>query len=428
MSDNTQRAVAIVGAGPAGLFAAETLLAKGFAVALYDRMPSPGLKFLLAGNSGGLNLTNALGKDEFASRYGENRDRFERFLTGFSPDGLVAWLSSFGVSTRRGSGGKVFPDGVDAACLLARWMDRLRANPSFSFYPGHRLVQIAPPRSLSFELEGQTIVVTPDAAILALGGASWPATGSDGAWRDPLSALGVAIAPFRPANCGFEADWPDALKERFAHVPLKNARVSIASSDAPSARGELTLTPYGIEGGPLYALGAGIRDEIERAGICEIRIDLAPDLSREAVSTRLSGGPGKESLSNFFRKRLGLSGAAFALLRYGAERSCETSSRVLGDSAQALRDPEVASSLVKSLPLALYRPRPIEEAISTAGGVSFSELDDALMLRRLPGIFFAGEMLDWEAPTGGFLLQGCFSTGYRAALGVAAFFRQGPSA
>ena len=370
--------------------------------------------------AGGLNITNALPLEEFAERYGAQRERFARYLSDFSPDDLVAWLSSLGVATKRGSGGKIFPDGESPEGILARWLDRLHSRPDFSFRPGHRLVGIAADRALSFEADFGSPVVKPDSAILALGGASWPATGSDGSWRGILSPLGVEIGPFEPANCGFEADWDEPLKARFDHVPLKNARISLASGDAPSARGELTLTPYGIEGGPIYSLGPAIRDAIARVGMCAIMIDLEPDLSRETVAARLAGGPGKESLSNYCRKRLALSGAAFSLLRFASGRATpEGGSRSSGDQAWLLRDPEAAATLVKALPVALFRPRPIAEAISTAGGVAFSGLDESLMLRDLPGIFCAGEMLDWEAPTGGFLLQGCFSTGYRAAMGCA---------
>ncbi len=414
--------VAVVGAGPAGLFAAETLLSRGFSVSLYDRKSAPGAKFLVAGSSGGLNLTNALPLAEFAARYGANRERFARYLADFSPDDLVRWLSSFGLATKRGSGGKIFPEGADAPAILERWVDRLRSSPDFSFRPGHRLVGLGADRALAFVTDAGSLVVKPDAAILALGGASWPATGSDGAWRETLSAIGVEIATFAPANCGFEADWDEPLRARFDHVPLKNARISLEPTGDPSARGELTLTPYGLEGGPIYALGPAIRDRIARDGFCAIAIDLAPDLSREAVAGRLAGGPGKESVSNFFRKRLGLSGPPFALLRFAAERAGPgEDARGPVDPTRLLRDPGEAAALVKALPVRLMRPRPLEEAISTAGGVYFSGLDDDLMLRAVPGVFCAGEMLDWEAPTGGFLLQGCFSTGWRAAKGVAAW-------
>ncbi len=420
LSDKTP--VAIVGAGPAGLFAADILLARGFPVSLYDRKPAPGTKFLVAGSSGGLNVTNSLPPADFAARYGANCDRFARYLADFSPDDLVRWLSSLGVATKRGSGGKIFPEGADAPAILERWVDRLRSGPDFSFHPGHRLVGLGADRALTFETDAGSFTVKPDAAILALGGASWPATGSDGVWRETLSALGVEIAPFAPANCGFEADWDEPLRARLDHVPLKNVRISLEPAGSSSARGELTLTPYGLEGGPIYALGPAIRDGISKDGFCEIMIDLAPDLSRETVVTRLAGGPGKESVSNFFRKRLGLSGAAFSLLRFAAARAkIGEGARGPVDPAGVLRYPEAAAALVKALPVLLLRPRPMEEAISTAGGVSFSGLGDDLMLRAVPGVFCAGEMLDWEAPTGGFLLQGCFATGYRAAMGVAAW-------
>lgn len=415
MDDVAEKSVAVVGAGPAGLFASECLLGMGFAVSLYDRMPSAGCKFLVAGNRGGLNITNAAPTEEFLSRYGESSGRFASYLSDFSPADLERWLSSLGVSTQRGSGGKIFPDGISVSELLSRWMARLESRPEFSFHAGWNFAGFASAEcadsrtrhgpTLRFETGGLSVERRHAAVIFALGGASWPETGSDGKWTDPFRESGIALAPFLPANCGFEADWPELLKSRFANVPLKNIVISVCGK---SARGELMLTPYGIEGGVTYWMGSAIRASIARDGMCEIFIDLLPDWLPEKIAVRLAGGPGKESLSNWLRKRLGLDSAAVALLREAAI-SAEIS----------LRDAVAIAALVKAVPVTLYRPRPIAEAISSAGGVKFSGLDDNLMLKEMPDVFCAGEMIDWEAPTGGFLMQGCFSTAFRAAKGAA---------
>jgi len=411
--------VAVIGAGPAGLFASECLLARGFRVSLFDRMPSSGRKFLVAGSHGGLNITNAAPFAEFAARYGDEREAFARFLSDFSPEDMKQWLSGLGVATHLGSGGKVFPEGASTSEILMRWMARLQSYQSFMFFPGHTLIGFGDRsdtcRALRFETSSGEIEVAPRAVVFALGGASWSVTGSDGKWNGLFRASGIGVSDFLPANCGFEADWPEALAVKCCYIPLKNVVMAVTDKTGKEKRicGELMLTPWGMEGGVVYGLGAIIRDEIIRSGLCTVYLDLFPDLDGEAVAKKLSPGPGKESLVNFFRKKLSLSGAAFSLLREGALS--------LGDYSEVLRNSLTAAALVKRLPVILYRPRPIEEAISSAGGVSFKCVDDQLMLRNFPGWFCAGEMLDWESPTGGFLIQGCFSTAYRAALGVAAY-------
>jgi len=437
--------VAVIGAGPAGLFATECLLARGFRVSLFDRMSSAGRKFLVAGSHGGLNITNAFQPAEFAARYGDEREFFASVLNDFSPDDMKQWLSGLGVATHVGSGGKVFPEGVSASEILSRWIARLQSYQTFSFFPGHTLVgcgecgdtgngantvdgvnsvdgdnadncpSCIARRTLRFQTLSSEIGVAPQAAIFALGGASWPSTGSDGKWNGLFRASGIGVSDFLPANCGFEADWPEALANKCAYVPLKNVTMAVMDKTGKEKRirGELMLTPWGMEGGVVYGLGAIIRDEIIRVGSCTAYLDLFPDLGRDAIAEKISPGPGKESLVNFFRKKLSLSAAAFSLLREGALS--------LGDYSSVLRDPPSAAALVKRLPVSLYRPRPIEEAISSAGGVSFSCVDDHLMLKEFKGWFCAGEMLDWESPTGGFLMQGCFSTAYCAALGAAAY-------
>jgi uncharacterized flavoprotein (TIGR03862 family) len=437
--------VAVIGAGPAGLFASELLLAKGFRVALFDRMPSAGRKFLVAGSHGGLNITNAASPSDFAARYGDERELFARLLADFSPDDLKRWLSGFGVLTHTGSGGKVFPEDASAGEILSRWMTRLKSWETFRFFPGHTLIGFGGDSDhsgnsansansansgdcdhscngansrrgvLRFQTASGVISISPRAAIFALGGASWPSTGSDGKWKGLFRESGIEVSEFLPANCGFEADWNEALAQKCAYVPLKNLSMSVVDKNGSEKkiRGELMLTPWGMEGGVVYGLGAAIRDEIFRSGSCTAYLDLFPDLGEDTVLKKLSPGPGKESLVNFFRKKLSLSGAAFSLLREGAGS--------IGDYAAVLRDPAFAAALAKRLPVILYRPRPIEEAISSAGGVSLTCVDDALMLKDFPGFFCAGEMLDWESPTGGFLMQGCFSTAYRAAFAAAEY-------
>jgi len=398
--------VTIIGAGPAGLFASERLLGRGIGVRLYDAMPSPGRKFLVAGAHGGLNITNRAGVEGAAGRYGINRELFTGLLGEFSPDDLIAWLSSLGLSVRVGSGGKVFPEGGDASDILARWMDRLYANPSFSFFPRHRLVGIGPDHELRFGTPTGSVTRIADTAIFALGGASWPSTGSDGEWTEFFRERGIGVAPLESANCGFEADWPEALKGRFTNVPLKNLTMEIRGN---KERGELMLTPYGLEGGLAYLLGRAIREELAKESRATVYLDLLPDLAEGEILKRLDGGPGRETLTNWFRKRLKLGGPAVLLMREAAIRENPEA------GMDSLRVPALATALVKRLPVILYRTRPIGEAISSAGGVQFSSVDDTLMLKAIPGWFCAGEMLDWEAPTGGFLIQGCFSTARRAA-------------
>ncbi len=437
--------VAVIGAGPAGLFAAETLLARGFSVSLLDAMPEPGRKFLLAGNSGGLNITNALPPIEFAERYGINNRIFSDLLDEFSPAHLIAWLSGLGFSVTRGSGGKIFP-AAPVETILEAWIRRLSSFASFSFHPewrfigfgsvpekcdtvppdnipgGHLHLGSLPRVTLRFETSAGPREIAPAASVFALGGASWPSTGSTGAWSAAFAARGIPTDPFLPANCGFEAEWPPALAERFSNIPLKNI---VLSACGKSVRGELMLTPYGLEGGVVYTLGARIRDSIENAGSCAVSIDLLPDWTTEKIEARLASGAGKDSLSNYFRKRLGLDRSALTLLR-AAVRAASVETPPDGDEMSALRDPARAAFLVKAVPVTLYRPRPIAEAISSAGGIRLDECDGRLMLKKMPGIFCAGEMLSWEAPTGGFLLQGCFSTAYRAAAGAAAWLTGEP--
>jgi hypothetical protein len=399
--------VAIIGGGPAGLIAAEHLSARGHAVTVYDRMPSLGRKFLLAGR-GGLNLTHAEPLEVFLGRYREAAPILEPLIRAFDPAQLRDWCQGFGQETFVGSSGRVFPKAFKASPLLRAWLRRLEAQ-GVAWRPGHRWTGWTEAGALCFETAGGRVEAAPDATILALGGASWPRLGSDGGWTATLSEKGVAVATLRPANAGVEAPWSAVLKERFAGAPLKRIALAIGGE---TALGEAVLTAEGLEGGAVYALSAPIRAALDRDGFALLSLDLRPDLGSEAVAARLSGGRKGESFANRLRKSLALAPVAVALLREA-------------DRAAADRSPAALAELIKALPVTVTGLRPIERAISTAGGVRLGELDGGLMLRRLPGVFCAGEMLDWEAPTGGYLLQACFATGLSAARGVEAWLKSG---
>lgn len=398
--------VAVVGGGPAGLAAAERLSAAGAAVVVYERMPSLGRKLLMAGR-GGLNLTHSEPLEQFVARYGASAERLAGVIRRFGPADLTAWAEGLGQPTFVGSSGRVFPKAFKASPLLRAWLARLAAqNVEFRLrrtWRGWRGCELV------FEDEqGRSEGATVDAAVLALGGASWPRLGSDGGWAQVLAAQGVAVAPFRPANCGFEVAWSEAFRRRFAGAPIKNVRLSGAGGQA---RGEAVVTAYGLEGGAIYALSARLRDAIEADGAAPLKIDLRPQLTLEALSARLARPRGGASLSNFLRKAAGLSALEVNLLR----------------EAFGGRPPEEPARLaqaIKAAPIVLTAPRPLERAISTAGGVRWSELDERLMLKARPGVFVAGEMIDWEAPTGGYLLQASFATGLVAADGVLDFLRK----
>ncbi len=399
----------IIGAGPAGLFAAERLLQKGYAVELYDQMPAAGCKFLTAGSRGGLNITNAAPVDQYAAKYGFQSERFFEYLRDFSPRDLQNWLSGFGIQTAQGSGGKIFPANVSAAELLSRWMAKLSEFSGFTFFPQYRFQGISDDRRPVFQHSETLRCVQAAAVLLALGGKSWPATGSNGEWVSILESEGITVTPFRSANCGFEIDWSDYQQSIFTYQPLKNISVSVAGK---ISRGELLLTPYGMEGTAIYTLSADIRDTIQESSDCTIHIDLLPDWSAEKILLQWAQGPGKNSLRNFYRKVFHLDKPGWTLLA-----GCT--------APDTLKNKNTAAILLKAVPVKLLRPRPIEEAISSAGGVSFHDVRDDLMLKVLPGWFCAGEMLDWEAPTGGFLMQGCFSTAYQAAEGMARWQKAG---
>lgn len=393
--------IAIIGAGPAGLMAAEVLAGRGHRVAVYEQMPTPARKLLLAGR-GGLNLTHSESLERFTARYGSQAQRFARLLDGFPPQALRDWAAELGIETFVGTSGRIFPVQMKASTLVRAWLRRLDGL-GVTLHTRHRWTGWDEAGALTLQrADGSHLTITPRAAILALGGASWPRTGSDGGWVPLLEGRGVRVERLRPSNMGFEVPWSDHLRERFAGQPVKSVGLSFAGR---SLKGEFVITETGIEGGAVYALSAPLRDAIEAEGWAALTVDLLPDLTETELVRRLRRR-GSESLSTFLKKSLSLTGPRAALLREFAPA---------GD----LTDPQALARQIKGLSVVLTGISPLDRAISTAGGIAWDELDECLMLTRLPGIFAAGEMLDWEAPTGGYLLQGCFVTGVAVGNGVA---------
>lgn len=433
-TDGSRAQVAVIGAGPAGLMAAEVLSAAGVAVQVFDAMPSVGRKFLLAGK-GGLNLTHAEPFERFVTRYGAAQTRIESWLREFGPDQLRAWAHSLGIETFVGSSLRVFPAEMKAAPLLRAWLQRLRHPPAggvpVCFHMRHRWVgwssgaddtvpMAASPAStphghgLQFETPHGRVQIRARAVVLALGGASWPRLGSDGAWQGLLAARGVNVAPLVPANCGFDVagraggGWSEPFRQRFAGQPFKSVAITVrddTGKDLFRRRGEFVATDSGIEGSLIYAASSLLREQIGTHGSATVWLDLLPDRSTDQVRAALRAPRGTQSLSNHLRRSLRLEGIKAALLNELLPRD-------------ALRDEEQLAAAIKALPIRLSAPRPVAEAISSAGGVRFDELDEGLQLRRLPGVFCAGEMLDWEAPTGGYLLTACLASGVVAARGI----------
>ncbi|MTJ81398.1 MAG: TIGR03862 family flavoprotein [Telmatospirillum sp.] len=398
--------VAIIGGGPAGLMAAEVAARAGAPVVVFDAMPSVGRKFLLAGR-GGLNLTHSEPVADFVARYGARAGLFHDLFRDFGPAQLRAWAADLGIETFIGTSGRVFPAEFKAAPLLRAWVRRLK-DLGVAFRPRHRLLGLPERGCLRFATpEGET-TWSASAVVLALGGASWPRLGSDGSWGGWMGEAGVAVAPLQPANCGFEVSWSPYMATHYGS-PVKPVALSFGDR---RVRGEVMIAGYGLEGGPVYALSAALRDTILREGSAVLTVDLKPDLSADDIAGRLNRTNSRLSLSNRLRKTLGLTPAAIALLREGEA------------GGTGVKPLELAGR-IKSVKIRLYAPRPIDEAISSAGGLCFAELDDGLMVRGFPGVFAAGEMLDWEAPTGGYLLTGCFATGYRAGQSALAWFRGG---
>ena len=404
MSPPSPTQVAIIGAGPAGLMAAEVLAQAGPGVTVHDAMPSAGRKFLMAGR-GGLNLTHSEALSAFLARYGAAKEHLKPAIEALPPDNLREWSQALGQPTFVGSSGRVFPQAFKASPLLRAWLRRLDAM-GVQFALRHRWT--------GWDENGRLLFQTPDgqrsvearATVLALGGASWPRLGSDGAWVETLSAKGVTISPLRPANCGFAVAWSDIFRERFEGHPLKGIALSFGPH---TVRGEAVITRAGIEGGAIYALSADLREAVADKGQATLRVALRPDLEINDLIARLSMPRGKQSFSNWLRKAGHLSPVGIGLLQEAAIAS--------GVPLPSL-SPAALAERINALPIQLNGVAPIARAISTAGGISFSEIDADYMIRRLPGTFAAGEMLDWEAPTGGYLLQASFATGAAAGRGV----------
>jgi uncharacterized flavoprotein (TIGR03862 family) len=403
--------IAVIGGGPAGLMAAEVLAAGGAAVTVYERMASVGRKFLLAGR-GGLNLTHSEELERFLSSYGAAAPRLRAAIAAFPPEALRTWSEGLGQATFVGSSGRVFPQAFKASPLLRAWLRRLDAS-GVRFALRHHWHGWDDAGRLVFETPTGRAHVEADATVLALGGASWPRLGSDGAWVAPLRAAGVVIAPLRPSNCGFTVAWSQMFRERFQGTPLKRIALTFGEH---TVRGEAIVTRDGIEGGAVYALSGRLRDAIEQAGEATLHVALRPDLDAADLERRLSAPRGKQSLSTFLRKALNLAPAEIALLQEVTLHAPQRLSQM---------SPDALTQLVNAVPLRLTGIAPIAKAISTAGGIAFDEVDENFMLRRRPGVFFAGEMLDWEAPTGGYLLQAAFATGAAAGRGALSWLARG---
>jgi uncharacterized flavoprotein (TIGR03862 family) len=400
--------VAVIGAGPAGLMAAETLIREGMTVQVYEAKPSVGRKFLMAGR-GGLNITHSEPTDKFLTRYGARAPEIGRMLEQFDAEALRAWVHALGIETFVGSSGRVFPHEMKAAPLLRAWMHRLRVE-GVQFLMRHRWLGWDDTHQLRFETPRGEHTTAPDATVLALGGGSWARLGSDGAWWPWLKELGVPLSPLLPSNGGFETTWSAHFLEKCAGEPIKTVAFRIEGSKAAALRGECVVTEHGLEGGAIYALSAELRDRILSRGKVTLLLDLLPDHSPQRDLDEVSRGRGTRSMSSHLRSRLGLQGVRAALLR---ERL----------SAEVFNDPQKLAFGIKNLPIVLSACRPIDEAISTAGGVQFEGLTKHGMLKKLPGVFCAGEMLDWEAPTGGYLLNGVMASGQATAKGVLAWLK-----
>ena len=412
--------VAVIGGGPAGLMAAERLAAEGLQVDVFDAMPSVGRKFLMAGR-GGLNLTHSEAAAPFLARYGERAAQLAPWLQAMDATALRDWAHQLGIDTFVGSSGRVFPQEMKAAPLLRAWLARLRAS-GVRFHMRHRWLgwpqDVAVDTGvLRFDTPEGVHTKAADAVVLALGGGSWAKLGSDGAWVAGLQAHDIEVAPLRPANCGFDVAWSSHFSERYAGLPVKSVAMACASetggarlsgarlSGAPYRQGEFVVSETGIEGSLVYALSASLRDRIDAEGSAVALLDLAPDWTQDKVIAAVTHPRGARSMSSHLQSRMGLTGVKAGLLRECA-------------SAEDFKDPARLALRIKALPVTLLRARPMDEAISTAGGVSFKAVTDRLMLQSAPGVFCAGEMLDWEAPTGGYLLTACMASGVVAASGV----------
>jgi len=394
------KSVAIIGAGPAGLMAAEVLSQKGAQVDVYDSMPSVGRKFLMAGKSG-LNLTHSEPFEQFAARYGSRRKWIEPMLKEFGANELRTWAQELGIETFVGTSGRVFPVSMKASPLLRAWLKRLQNN-GVTIHTRHRWIGWDDDKSLRFETVAGEKSIKADAVIMALGGGSWRRLGSDGAWVDWLEQAGIKVEALKSSNCGFDVAWSSHFKEKYQGHPLKSV---VLSFEEFRQQGEFVITKHGVEGSLIYACSAVVRDAIEAHGITNIQLDLAPHLTRENVLTKLSKPRGSKTMASHLEKTVGIKGVKAGLLREFL-------------SKDEFGDNERLAKAIKNLSVPLVAPRPVDEAISSAGGVMFEEVDEHLMLKKIPGVFCAGEMLDWEAPTGGYLLTACFASGRVAGRGA----------
>jgi len=414
MGGANEKHVAIVGGGPAGLMASDVLVRGSARVTLYDQMPTLGRKFLLAGR-GGLNLTHSEPLEQFLRRYGHAEPRLRSAIEAFSPDDLRTFSAELGQPTLVGSSGRVFPQAMKSSPLLRAWLRRLAAT-GVTIRLRHRWRGWDQAGRLLFDTPDGSTAVAADASVLALGGASWPKLGSDGTWVSALEDSGIAVKPLRPANCGVLVEWSDIFRSRFEGEPLKRIALSFGGR---SARGEAVITGKGLQGGGLYALSDVLREAIASQRHAVLIIDLLPDRDATALEQKLRAPRNKQSLANVLRKSLSLSPVAIGLLR---EAAVASSTKLSELPAEAL------AGLIKAVPVHLVGVEPIARAISTAGGVTFDEIDEHYMLLRRPGTFVAGEMLDWEAPTGGYLLQASFATGAAAGRGALQFLQRARSA
>ncbi|WP_347902160.1 TIGR03862 family flavoprotein [Pseudomonas purpurea] len=401
--------IAIIGGGPAGLMAAEVLSQAGVKVDLYDGMPSVGRKFLLAG-VGGMNITHSEAYPAFLSRYAERAPQIAPLLRAFGADALCQWIHELGIETFVGSSGRVFPTDMKAAPLLRAWLKRLR-EAGVVIHTRHRWLGWNADGSLRIDSPEGEQSLRADAVLLALGGGSWSRLGSDGTWMLSLAQRGVALAPLQPSNCGFEVQaWSELMVSKFAGAPLKNIAIGL-NHDVPRLS-ECVITATGIEGSLIYALSAPIREAINHTGSATLHLDLLPGKPVDKIQAALSKPRGSRSMAKHLHSQLGIDGVKAALLRELTP-------------AETFSDPLLLANAIKALPLTLVNTRPLDEAISSAGGVTFEAMNEQLMLKQLPGVFCAGEMLDWEAPTGGYLLTACFASGRAAGLGMVEWLKRG---
>jgi uncharacterized flavoprotein (TIGR03862 family) len=406
------KSVAVIGGGPAGLMTAEVLIQGGVRVDLYDAMPSVGRKFLMAGK-GGMNISHSEPMEPFLSRYGARRTQIKPLLDTFGPEALREWVHNLGIATFVGTSGRIFPADMKAAPLLRAWLHRLR-EAGVHFHMRHRWCGWNENGALRFATPQGEHPANADAVVLALGGGSWARLGSNGAWVPLLAQRGIPVVPLQPANCGFDVDWSEHFSSRFAGHPVKAVTVTFIDAAGCSHRrqGDLMVTATGVEGGLIYALSALLRDEIAATGTTVIYLDLTPGKDLPRVIAEIAHPRGSRSMASHLQSRANIKGVKTSLLRELVPPS---------DFAY----PERLAAAIKSLPLRLIAPRPMDEAISSAGGVAFEALDECLMVRAMPGVFCAGEMLDWEAPTGGYLLTACFASGRAAGLGALAHLEYG---